>query len=53
MGDYNINSGRLFTSVAKAPWFFLRGKIGITPHMIKRQARLDRVFQRIEEIEGS
>ena len=53
MGSYNIGSGHLFTNVAKAPWFFIRGKVGISPHKIKRLDRLERVFQRIEEIEGS
>ncbi len=52
MGSYNINSGRLFTNVIKAPWFFLKGKVGLNPHMIRRTDRLERVFQRIEEIEG-
>ena len=52
MGSYNINSGRLMTNVMKAPWFFLKGKVGLSPHTIKRVDRLQRVFQRVEEIEG-
>ena len=52
MGGYNINSGRLLTNVKKAPWFILRNKLGIVPHTIKRIDRLQRVFDRIEEIEG-
>jgi hypothetical protein len=52
MGSYNINSARLFTNVIKAPWFFLKGKVGLSPHMVRRVDRLQRVFQRIEEIEG-
>lgn len=52
MGGYNINSGYLFTNVIKAPWFFLKSKIGIVPHTVRRTDRLERVFQRIEEIEG-
>ena len=52
MGSYNVNSGRLFTNMLKAPWFFLKGKVGLSPHKIKRLDRLQRVFQRIEEIEG-
>ena len=52
MGSYNINSGKLFTNVIKAPWFFLKGKVGLSPHAIRRTERLERVFQRIEEIEG-
>ncbi|NQT19240.1 MAG: 4Fe-4S dicluster domain-containing protein [Planctomycetes bacterium] len=51
MGSYNINSGRLYTNVIKAPWFVLRSKLGIMPHKIERIERLERVFQRIEEIE--
>ena len=52
MGSYNINSGRLFTNVVKAPWFFMKGKISISPHQVRRIDRLQRVFGRIEEIEG-
>jgi len=52
MGGYNINSGRLFTNMMKAPWFFLKGKVSLAPHKIKRTDRLQRVFQRVEEIEG-
>lgn len=53
MGSYNINSGRLFTNVTKAPWFFLKGKVGLSPHTIRRTDRIERVFQRVEEIEGT
>jgi len=53
MGGYNINSGHLLTNVIKAPWFFLKGKVGLSPHTIRRTDRLERVFQRIEEIEGT
>ncbi|NIA21996.1 MAG: heterodisulfide reductase [Anaerolineaceae bacterium] len=52
MGGYNINSGRLFTNVVKAPWFFLKGKISLVPHTVRRLDRLERIFKRIEEIEG-
>lgn len=52
MGSYNINSGRLFTNVNKAPFFLLKGKIGLTPHKIKKIERLQRVFQKIEELES-
>ncbi len=52
MGGYNINSGKLLTNVKKAPWFILRNKLGLSPHTIKRIDRLQRVFDRIEEIEG-
>ncbi|KKL26418.1 hypothetical protein LCGC14_2395500 [marine sediment metagenome] len=52
MGAYNINSGRLMTNMMKAPWFFLKGKIGLAPHTIRRIDRLQRVFRRIEEIES-
>ncbi len=47
MGGYNINSGRLWTNVGKAPWFLLKGKIGITAHRVRNITRLERVFQRI------
>jgi len=53
MGGYNVNSGRLFTNVAKAPWFFLKGKVSLSTHQIARLDRLQRVFERIEEIEGT
>jgi len=52
MGGYNINSGRLLTNVAKAPWFIMKGKLSLSPHTIRRIDRLHRIFQRIEEIEG-
>jgi len=52
MGSYNINSGRLLTNMVKAPWFFMKGKISLSPHKIRRIERLERVFARIEEIEG-
>ena len=52
MGSYNINSGRLLTNMVKAPWFFMKGKISLSPHKIRRIERLERVFARIEEIEA-
>ncbi len=52
MGSYNINSAHLFTNVIKAPWFFLKGKVSLSPHTIRRIDRLQRVFKQIEEIEG-
>ncbi len=52
MASYNMNSGRLLTNMAKAPWFFLKGKVGISPHRIRRIDRLHRVFERVEEIES-
>ncbi len=51
MGSYNMNSGKLFTNMMKAPWFILRNKISLMPHKIKRIDRLERVFMRIEELE--
>ena len=52
MGGYNINSGWIMTNVKKAPWYLMRHKLGLSPHTIKRVDRLQRVFERIEEIEG-
>ena len=52
MGGYNINSGWIFTNMMKAPWFFLKNKVAMVPHKIKRIGRLQRVFQRIAEIES-
>ena len=52
MGSYNINSGRLFTNMAKAPWFFLKGKVALSPHKIKNIGRLQRVFKRVAEAEA-
>lgn len=52
MGSYNINSGKLFTNMVKAPWFFMKGKISIAPHKIRQLDRMQRVFQRVQEIEG-
>ena len=52
MGGYNINSGRLLTNVIKAPWFVMKGKLSLSPHTIQQVDRLQRVFRRIEEIEG-
>jgi len=52
MGGYNINSGRLWTNMVKAPWFFLKGKVSLTAHKIRRIDRLQRVFRRVQEIEG-
>jgi ferredoxin len=49
MGSYNMSSGRLFTNMAKAPWFFLKGKITLSPHKIRQIERLERVFPRVEE----
>jgi hypothetical protein len=37
----------------EAPWFFLKGKVSLSPHKIRRIDRLQRVFRRVEEIEGS
>ena len=52
MGGYNINSGRLWTNMIKAPWFFLKGKVALSAHKVRQIDRLQRVFKRIEEIEG-
>ncbi|HPD16128.1 MAG TPA: 4Fe-4S dicluster domain-containing protein [Planctomycetota bacterium] len=49
MASYNMNSGRLFTNLTKAPWYFLKGKITLSPHKVHRIERLERVFQRCEE----
>jgi heterodisulfide reductase subunit C len=51
MGGYNINSGRFWTNMAKAPWFLFKGKIGVTAHKVKNLGRLERMYKRIEEIE--
>jgi len=53
MGSYNMNSGRVFTNMDKAPWFLIKRKISFSPHKISRIDRLERVFRRIEEIEGT
>jgi heterodisulfide reductase subunit C len=52
MGGYNINSGKILTNMNKAPWFFLKGKVSLSPDRIRRVDRIERVFQRIAEIEG-
>ena len=52
IGGYNLNSGRIFTNMVKAPWFFLKGKVCLTPHQVKRLDRLQRVFQRCQEAEN-
>ena len=52
MGSYNINSGHLMTNMLKAPWFFMKGKVSLSPHTIRRIDRLQRVFARIGEIEA-
>ncbi len=51
MGGYNINSGRLWTNMIKAPWFIMKSKLTVSPHTVKRIDRLRRVFERIEQIE--
>jgi len=51
MGGFNVNSGRLFANLKKAPWFLLKGKVNLWPHQVRRIDRLERVFRRIEEIE--
>lgn len=51
MGGYNINSGRLLTNVAKAPWFILKSKISLKAHKVERLDRMQRVFERINAIE--
>ena len=51
MGGYNINSGRLWTNMAKAPWFLLKGKVGVSTHKVRQLDRLQRVFERIEHME--
>ena len=52
MGSYNMNSGRLWTNMVKAPWFFLKGKVSLSPHKIRQIDRLQRAFKRVEEIES-
>jgi len=52
MGSYNVNSGRLWTNMVKAPWFFLKGKVSLSPHKIRRIDRLQRAFRRVEELES-
>ncbi|MFC1736961.1 4Fe-4S dicluster domain-containing protein [Candidatus Hydrogenedentota bacterium] len=53
MAGYNINSGRLFTNVIKAPWFLFKNKVSFKAHKIDKLDRLQRVFDRIEKIEQS
>lgn len=52
MGGYNINSGRFWTNMAKAPWFLLKGKIGVTAHRVSNLDRLRRVYERIHELDS-
>jgi heterodisulfide reductase subunit C len=53
MGGYNINSGRLMTNVAKAPWFILKNKISLKAHKVKKLDRMERVYARIKAIEDA
>ena len=52
MGGYNINSGRFWTNMAKAPWFLLKGKISVTAHTVSKLDRLRRVYERINELDS-
>lgn len=52
MGSYNVNSGKLFTNLNKAPAFLLKMKVSVLPHRVSKIGRLRRMFKRIEEIEG-
>ena len=51
MQGFNMNSGRVFANLRKAPWFLVKGKVALLPHRIKHIARLERVFQRVEKME--
>ncbi len=53
MGGYNINSGRVWTNMAKAPWFLFKGKIGMTAHQVKNLDRLERVFRRVRDADNA
>jgi heterodisulfide reductase subunit C len=53
MGGYNINSGRLMTNVAKAPWFILKSKISLKAHKVEKIDRMERVYARIKAIEDA
>lgn len=52
MGSYNVNSGKLFTNLNKAPAFLFKGKVAMLPHRVTNIGRMRRMFKRIEEIEG-
>lgn len=51
IGDYKMRSGHLMQDVAVAPKLFKRGKLGLTPHMIKGRKHVARIMKRAAEKE--
>lgn len=52
IANYNINSGFLFSSMVNAPVFILKGKLALSKGEAKRIAKVRRIFDKVEEIEG-
>jgi len=46
VADYKLRSGHLFKDVMLAPKMYVRGKLGLFPHMIKGTAAVKRIFKR-------
>lgn len=49
--NYNINSGYLFSNLFKAPVMLLKSKIKFLPDEVKRVERVQKIFDRIKEME--
>ena len=52
IANYNINSGFLFSSMSDAPVFLQKRKLAITTGDANRIAKVKRIFEKVEEIEG-
>ena len=49
--NYNINSGHFFSQFLKAPIMMIRSKIGFIPREIKGIEKVEKIFERVEQLE--
>ena len=52
IGFFNLKSRKLLQDVDKAPSMFLRGKLGLLPHVLKGRTQVASIFERVKEMEG-
>ena len=52
VADYKLRSGHLLKDVALAPKMYLKGKLGLLPHLIKGRDAMKRIFARTAARKG-
>jgi len=52
VGDYKMRSMHLMQDAVLGPKMFLRGKLGLFPHRIKKAESVRRIFRNVEKLTG-